>query len=78
MWTTPDCDAEDDIEQTKIEALRRALAKLIDAVVMEAQEPSYSKMALVPYSTAVNVGAYATAVRGTITRRRPLTRGSVG
>ena len=68
-----DCDAEDDIEQTKIEALRRALAKLIDAVVMDEQEPSYSKMALVPYSTAVNVGAYADEVRGAIPGPKTIT-----
>lgn len=71
-----DCDAEDDIEQTKIEALRRALAKLIDAVVQDTQPPtapSYSKMALVPYSTGVNVGGYATDVRGPIAAARGIT-----
>ena len=66
-------DDQDDIEQTKIEALRRALGRLIDSVVMEAQEPSYSKMALVPYSTGVNVGAYAAAVRGPITAGKAIT-----
>jgi Flp pilus assembly pilin Flp len=50
---------------TKIAALRDALNLLIDVVVKDQQTPTYSKMALVPYSMAVNVGStYAANLRG--------------
>lgn len=53
--------------QTKISALKTALTQLIDIVVNTEQTPSYSKMAIVPYSAAVNVGsAYAPTIRGPI------------
>ncbi|MBL8593903.1 MAG: hypothetical protein JNK01_14555 [Devosia sp.] len=51
-----------------IATLQTALATLIPLVVKDEQSPTYSKMALVPYSTAVNVGtAYADEVRGGVT-----------
>lgn len=46
--------------------LQDAVDELIDAVVQDEQEPNYSKMALVPYAQAVNVGTYADAIRGPI------------
>lgn len=46
--------------------MKQAASDLIDIVVKDAQTPFYSKVALVPYSMAVNVGTYATQVRGTI------------
>jgi len=54
-------------QQTKVEALRAALAELINIVVQDQQTPTYSKMALVPYSMGVNVGTYAAAIRGPVT-----------
>jgi Flp pilus assembly protein TadG len=52
---------------TGITTLQTALATLIPLVVKDQQIPTYSKMALVPYSTAVNVGtAYAVEARGAI------------
>jgi len=48
----------------KIADLRAATKELIDVVVQDEQTPTYSKMALVPYSNAVNVGTYAASVRG--------------
>lgn len=51
---------------TKIASLKVALNQLIDLMVQDEQSPTYSKMALVPYSVAVNVGSYANAVRGAI------------
>jgi hypothetical protein len=53
--------------QTKIAALRTALGELINLVVQDQQTPTYSKMALVPYSMGVNLGSYAEAIRGPIT-----------
>lgn len=47
--------------------LRDATKDFIDTVVNDVQTPTYSKVALVPYSMAVNVSSYAQAVRGTIT-----------
>lgn len=52
----------------KIADLKVAAKDLIDVVVQPAQTPYYSKVALVPYSMAVNVGStYATRVRGSYT-----------
>lgn len=47
--------------------LRSAANELVDIVVQDQQTPFYSKIALVPYAAAVNVGSYAAAVRGTYT-----------
>jgi Flp pilus assembly protein TadG len=47
--------------------LRDAANQLVDIVVQDLQEPFYSKVALVPYSAAVNVGDYADDIRGTYT-----------
>ncbi|SEP86265.1 Flp pilus assembly protein TadG [Devosia sp. YR412] len=53
--------------ETKIDALERALGQLIDLVVKDSQTPSYSKMAIVPYSMGVNVGStWAPTIRGAV------------
>lgn len=49
---------------SKIADLKEAAADLIDVVVQDSQSPYYSKVAIVPYSVAVNVGDYADQVRG--------------
>lgn len=47
--------------------LKSAANELIDLVVKDQQVPFYSRVALVPYSMAVNVGStYASKVRGTL------------
>ncbi len=51
---------------SRIEDLQDALDDLIDAIVQDEQEPNYTKMALIPYAQAVNVGGYAEALRGPI------------
>jgi Flp pilus assembly protein TadG len=51
---------------TKIVDLKAAAADLVDIVVQDQQTPHYSKVALVPYSMGVNVGAYADAIRGPV------------
>lgn len=54
-------------KQKKVEALRDALQTLIPLIVQDQQTPTYSKMAIVPYSMAVNVGStYADIIRGTV------------
>lgn len=48
----------------KITDLKTAAKDLVDLVVHDTQTPYYSKAALVPYSAAVNVGTYASQIRG--------------
>ncbi len=48
----------------KITDLKAAAKDLVDLVVQDQQSPYYTKLAIVPYSAAVNVGAYAASVRG--------------
>ena len=51
----------------KIGDLINASNTLIDLLVSDTQTPTYSKMAIVPWSSAVNVGSYANSVRGSVT-----------
>lgn len=60
-------------QQTKVAALSTALQALIPAVVQDRQTPTYSKMAIVPYSMGVNVGAYANTIRGSVPGPRGIT-----
>src|SRR3546814_17201805 len=53
--------------QHDMDDLRAAANELVDIVVQDLQVPFYSKLALVPYSAAVNVGDYAEDVRGSYT-----------
>jgi Flp pilus assembly protein TadG len=55
----PDC--------TKLNNLKVAAKDMVDMIVQDVQTPYYTKMAVVPYSSMVNVGSYATSVRGAIT-----------
>lgn len=48
--------------------LKIAAKDLVDLVVKDVQTPHYTKVSLVPYSMAVNVGTYANQVRGTPTK----------
>lgn len=51
---------------TALTNLKSAAKDLVDLVVQPVQTPYYSKIALVPYSMAVNPGSYVTAARGPI------------
>jgi Flp pilus assembly protein TadG len=51
---------------SRITDLRTAANDLVNIVVREEQEPYYSKVALVPYSIGVNLGANAATARGAI------------
>lgn len=48
----------------RIVDLKAAAKDLVDLIVQPVQSPFYSKVALVPYSNAVNPGSYATTARG--------------
>ena len=50
---------------SKISDLIDATNTLIDLVVQTAQTPTYSKMAIVPWTEGANLGSYANAIRGT-------------
>jgi Flp pilus assembly protein TadG len=50
----------------KIVDLKVAAKDLVDIVVYADQSQYYSKVAIVPYSNAVNVGAFSTQVRGAV------------
>ena len=50
----------------KIIDLRAAAKDLVDIVVQDVQAPWYSRVAIVPYSMAVNVDSHADAARGSI------------
>lgn len=52
------------LQNDKIGALRAAATEMVDILVEDIQVPTYTKMALIPYSMGVNVGSYANAVRG--------------
>jgi Flp pilus assembly protein TadG len=69
-------DATGSMGGTKISDLRAAAKELIDIVVQDSQTPYYSKVALVPYSMAVNVGSYASQIRGPVTDTKSITGAS--
>lgn len=51
-------------EGTKLPDLKLAAQDLVDIIVWKNQAQYYSKVALIPYATAVNAGPYAEAARG--------------
>jgi len=51
----------------KLLDLKAAAKQLVDLVVQPVQTPYYSRVALVPWSMAVNPGSYLTAARGSVT-----------
>ena len=61
----PDC--------TKLNNLKVAAKDMVDMIVQDVQTPYYTKMAIVPYSSMVNVGTYATSVRGSIATPKTIT-----
>ncbi len=52
---------------TKIKDLKAAAKDLVDIVVWGDQSKYYSKVAIVPYANAVNLGEYAEKARGPVT-----------
>lgn len=66
-------DNTNSMSGTKIADLKVAAKSLIDLVVQNVQTPTYSKVAIAPYSTGVNAGPYATSVRGAITGGKAIT-----
>ena len=59
------CDYWGNCDYTKINGLKSATHTLINEVIQPVQTPTFSKMAIVPWSAGVNVGTYANNIRGT-------------
>jgi Flp pilus assembly pilin Flp len=57
---------------TRISALREAAIELVDVILQSNQGDTTAKIALVPYSQAVNAGSYATTLRGPIRAAKPI------
>lgn len=66
-------DVTGSMDGQDIRDLRASVGALIDTIVQDVQTPTYSKVALVPYSQAVNAGAYADAIRGPIRQPKQIT-----
>ena len=58
---------------SKIADLKTAAGELIDIIVQDVQSPTYSKVAIAPYTMGVNVGSYADQVRGPIAAGKAIT-----
>lgn len=58
---------------SRITSLRDAARQLTDIVVQSQQQPYYSRMAVVPYSTAVNLGDMADDARGNAVQSTSIT-----
>lgn len=57
-------DATGSMRGNRLQSLKTAAKDFVDAVVWEDQTDFYSKVAVVPYSVGVNLGARAETVRG--------------
>ncbi len=62
---------------TKLTDLKAAANSLVSLVVKDSQTPYYSKMSIIPYSNAVNVGStYAATARGAVPAAKTITAAS--
>lgn len=57
-------DVTGSMQGTRLAALKTASVDLVNLVVQDVQTPYTTRMAIIPYSVGVNVGADATAARG--------------
>ncbi len=55
-----------------IDELQEGLNGLIDIVVNEVQEPTYSKLAIIPWTSVVYAGDYAESLRGSVPAAVPI------
>jgi len=69
-------DTTGSMSGSRITDLKSAANDLIDLVVQAVQTPHYSKIAIVPYSQAVNAGTYVTTARGAIDANSTLITGA--
>ena len=60
-------------DNNKINDLKDAANNLIDTVVYDDQSQYYSKVAVVPYSVAINASSYANAARGAVSGTATIT-----
>ncbi len=57
----------------KLNDLKVAAKDMVDIIVQDVQTPYYTKLAIAPYASNVNVGAYASSLRGAITAAKTIT-----
>jgi len=69
-------DVTGSMKGQKLTDLKAAANSLIDMVVQDVQSPYYSKVALAPFSVALNAGSYAAGVRGAVVGTRTVTGAS--
>ena len=69
-------DVTGSMKGQKLIDLKAAANSLIDIVVQDVQTPYYSKVALAPFSVALNAGGYAAGVRGAVVGTRTVTGAS--
>ncbi len=69
-------DVTGSMKGQKLIDLKAAANSLIDMVVQDVQSPYYSKVALAPFSVAVNAGGYAAGVRGAVVGTKAITGAS--
>jgi Flp pilus assembly protein TadG len=65
-------DITGSMKGSRLTDLKTASKDLIDLVVQDVQTPYYSKVAIVPYSVAVNAGTYAPSARGAVVGTRSI------
>jgi len=53
--------------------LKTAAKDMVDMIVQDVQTPYYTKLAIAPYAASVNVGGYATSIRGAIIGPKTIT-----
>jgi Flp pilus assembly protein TadG len=69
-------DVTGSMKGQKLTDLKAAANSLIDIVVQDVQSPYYSKVALAPFSVAVNAGGYAEGARGAVVGTKSITDAS--
>ncbi len=69
-------DVTGSMKGQKLTDLKSAANSLIDMVVQDVQTPYYSKVALAPFSVALNAGSYADGARGAVIGTKTITDAS--
>ncbi|MDI1325920.1 MAG: ubiquitin-activating E1 FCCH domain-containing protein [Brevundimonas sp.] len=70
-------DITGSMQGQKLLDLKAAAKELVDLVVQPVQTPYYSRIALVPWSMAVNPGTYLNAARGSVTGSTNITNATI-
>jgi Flp pilus assembly protein TadG len=66
-------DVTNSMKGQRLTDLKVAANDMVDMIVQDVQTPYYTKMAIIPYAQAVNVGTYAASVRGAVVGPKTIT-----